>query len=183
MENEFSPSSKWSSYSQAKLKLNPRKTQSKESFKLFIWRYFKTEEKACVDHKAQCDIWFFPVSPVKQVYVCFGFSLTDPFISSADENSESESDSDDRFKGKGSAFNNFQSATVTDLIKVHSAAAARCSCPWPIFSFLNYANSITAELTKFPTQEHECGKQGQNELWGSNKDLATVSYNEEQDLW
>lgn len=116
-----------------------------------------------MDHKALCII-FPSFTTVNQVYVCFGFVLNDPSVSSADENSESESDSDDRFKGKGSACINFKSATVTDLISLHSPTTARCSCPWPVFSFLNYANSITAELTKFPTQEHECGKQGQNEL-------------------
>lgn len=64
MENEFCPFIKMSPYSQAILKLNPRKTQSKESFKLFISRYFKIEKKCvCVYHKAQrCEIGFFPVA-------------------------------------------------------------------------------------------------------------------------
>lgn len=52
------------------------------------------------------DMNFPSFTTVNQVYVCFGFVLTDPSVSSADENSESESDSDDRFKGKGSACNN-----------------------------------------------------------------------------
>lgn len=61
-----------------------------------------------MDHKVQCEVCVFhSFTTVNRVHVCFRFILTDPSVSSADENSESESDSDDRFKGKGSAFNSF----------------------------------------------------------------------------
>lgn len=108
MENGFCTSIKMKLILKENWKLIQGKHNLRSHSNCLFQDFLKLREVHAWVTSDPCERWFFPsFTTVNQVYHRFGFALTDPSISSADENSESESDSDDRFKGKGPALSNF----------------------------------------------------------------------------